>query len=85
MCPNLSIEFRPLIQGNPGAARLKCGMGKKISKNRAAEPLVHIPTLKRNIRQCIDEMDLTDEEARWKILREGAIPAEEISEFFAQG
>lgn len=30
-------------------------------------------------------VDLTDEEARWRILREGAIPATEISEFFAQG
>ena len=30
-------------------------------------------------------VDLTDEEARWKILREGAISAQEISEFFAQG
>ncbi|HZR58423.1 MAG TPA: L-threonylcarbamoyladenylate synthase [Terriglobales bacterium] len=30
-------------------------------------------------------IDLTDEEARWKIMREGAIPAHEISEFFAQG
>jgi tRNA threonylcarbamoyl adenosine modification protein (Sua5/YciO/YrdC/YwlC family) len=30
-------------------------------------------------------IDLTDEEARWRILREGAIPAQEISEFFAQG
>jgi len=30
-------------------------------------------------------VDLTDDEARWKILREGAIPSEEISEFFAQG
>jgi tRNA threonylcarbamoyl adenosine modification protein (Sua5/YciO/YrdC/YwlC family) len=30
-------------------------------------------------------IDLTDEEARWKILREGAIPSHEISEFFAQG
>src|SRR5499425_1745288 len=30
-------------------------------------------------------VDLTDEEARWKILREGAIAAQEISEFFAQG
>src|SRR5437870_2867356 len=30
-------------------------------------------------------VDLTDEEARWRILREGAIPAPEISEFFAQG
>ncbi len=30
-------------------------------------------------------VDLTDEEARWRILREGAIPAQEISEFFAQG
>lgn len=30
-------------------------------------------------------IDLTDEEARWKVLREGAIPAREISEFFAQG
>jgi L-threonylcarbamoyladenylate synthase len=28
-------------------------------------------------------VDLTDEEARWRILREGAIPAQEISEFFA--
>ncbi len=30
-------------------------------------------------------VDLTDEEARWRIIREGAIPALEISEFFAQG
>lgn len=30
-------------------------------------------------------IDLTDEEARWRILREGAIPAREISEFFANG
>jgi tRNA threonylcarbamoyl adenosine modification protein (Sua5/YciO/YrdC/YwlC family) len=30
-------------------------------------------------------IDLTDEDARWRILREGAIPAHEISEFFAQG
>jgi L-threonylcarbamoyladenylate synthase len=30
-------------------------------------------------------VDLTDEEARWRILREGAIPSHEISEFFAQG
>ena len=30
-------------------------------------------------------VDLTDEEARWKILREGAITAQTISEFFAKG
>lgn len=30
-------------------------------------------------------VDLTDEEARWRIMRDGAIPAPEISEFFAQG
>lgn len=30
-------------------------------------------------------VDLTDEEKRWYILREGAIPSQEISEFFAQG
>jgi L-threonylcarbamoyladenylate synthase len=30
-------------------------------------------------------IDLTDEEARWRIMREGAIPAQDISEFFAQG
>jgi L-threonylcarbamoyladenylate synthase len=30
-------------------------------------------------------VDLTDDDARWKILREGAIPSQEISEFFAQG
>ena len=30
-------------------------------------------------------VDLTDEEARWRIMREGAIAATEISEFFAQG
>jgi tRNA threonylcarbamoyl adenosine modification protein (Sua5/YciO/YrdC/YwlC family) len=30
-------------------------------------------------------VDLTDEEARWQVMREGAIPAQEISEFFAQG
>ena len=30
-------------------------------------------------------VDLTDEETRWTILREGAIPAQDISEFFAKG
>jgi len=30
-------------------------------------------------------IDLTDEDARWKILREGAISSQEVSEFFAQG
>jgi len=30
-------------------------------------------------------IDLTDEEARWRVLRDGAIPSQEISEFFAQG
>jgi L-threonylcarbamoyladenylate synthase len=30
-------------------------------------------------------VDLTDEEARWRVLREGAIPSAEISQFFAQG
>lgn len=30
-------------------------------------------------------IDLTDEEARWRVIREGAIPATDISTFFAQG
>ena len=30
-------------------------------------------------------VDLTDDDARWKILREGAIQSQEISEFFAKG
>jgi tRNA threonylcarbamoyl adenosine modification protein (Sua5/YciO/YrdC/YwlC family) len=30
-------------------------------------------------------IDLSDEETRWRIIREGAIPKEEISRFFAQG
>jgi L-threonylcarbamoyladenylate synthase len=30
-------------------------------------------------------VDLTDEEARWRVLREGAIPGPDISQFFAQG
>jgi L-threonylcarbamoyladenylate synthase len=30
-------------------------------------------------------VDLTDEEARWKVIREGAISNQEISEYFAQG
>jgi L-threonylcarbamoyladenylate synthase len=30
-------------------------------------------------------VDLTDDDARWSILREGAVPSQEISEFFAQG
>jgi tRNA threonylcarbamoyl adenosine modification protein (Sua5/YciO/YrdC/YwlC family) len=30
-------------------------------------------------------VDLTDEEARWRVIREGAIPSPEISEFLAQG
>ena len=30
-------------------------------------------------------IDLSDENERWRIIREGAIPADEISNFFAQG
>ena len=30
-------------------------------------------------------VDLTDDGARWRVIREGAIPAEQISTFFAQG
>ena len=30
-------------------------------------------------------VDLSDESDRWRIIREGAIPADEISKFFAQG
>ena len=30
-------------------------------------------------------IDLSDETTRWRIIREGAIPADEISKFFAQG
>jgi tRNA A37 threonylcarbamoyladenosine synthetase subunit TsaC/SUA5/YrdC len=30
-------------------------------------------------------IDLTDEAERWRIIREGAIPADEISTFFAKG
>jgi tRNA threonylcarbamoyl adenosine modification protein (Sua5/YciO/YrdC/YwlC family) len=30
-------------------------------------------------------VDLTDGEVRWQVIREGAIPSREISEFFAQG
>lgn len=30
-------------------------------------------------------VDLTDDDARWKIIREGAIPTSQISEFFAKG
>ena len=30
-------------------------------------------------------VDLTDEDARWRVMREGAIPSQEISEFFARG
>jgi L-threonylcarbamoyladenylate synthase len=30
-------------------------------------------------------VDLTDEEARWRVIREGAISTQEISEYFAQG
>ena len=30
-------------------------------------------------------VDLSDEAARWRVIREGAIPADEISRFFAQG
>jgi tRNA threonylcarbamoyl adenosine modification protein (Sua5/YciO/YrdC/YwlC family) len=30
-------------------------------------------------------VDLTDPESRWTVIREGAIPRQEISEFFAQG
>lgn len=30
-------------------------------------------------------VDLTDEESRWRVLRQGAIPSSDISQFFAQG
>lgn len=30
-------------------------------------------------------VDLTDDGARWRVIREGAIPADQISTFFAQG
>jgi tRNA threonylcarbamoyl adenosine modification protein (Sua5/YciO/YrdC/YwlC family) len=30
-------------------------------------------------------IDLTDEATRWRVIREGAIPSDEISKFFAQG
>jgi len=30
-------------------------------------------------------IDLTDAEARWEVMREGAIPSQEISKFFAEG
>jgi L-threonylcarbamoyladenylate synthase len=30
-------------------------------------------------------VDLTDEDARWQVMREGAIPKLEILEFFTQG
>lgn len=30
-------------------------------------------------------VDLSDQEVRWRVIREGAIPAQEISTFFAQG
>ena len=30
-------------------------------------------------------VDLTDENARWRVIREGAIPADQVSAFFAQG
>jgi L-threonylcarbamoyladenylate synthase len=30
-------------------------------------------------------IDLTDDGARWRVIREGAIPADQISTFFAQG
>lgn len=30
-------------------------------------------------------VDLTDSDARWKVMREGAIPSQEISKFFAEG
>jgi tRNA A37 threonylcarbamoyladenosine synthetase subunit TsaC/SUA5/YrdC len=30
-------------------------------------------------------VDLSDEASRWRIIREGAIPSDEISKFFAQG
>jgi tRNA A37 threonylcarbamoyladenosine synthetase subunit TsaC/SUA5/YrdC len=30
-------------------------------------------------------VDLSDETVRWRIIREGAIPADQISSYFAQG
>ncbi len=40
-------------------------------------------TSPRNIASTI--VDLTDEDARWTVIREGAIPSQDISEFLAQG
>jgi L-threonylcarbamoyladenylate synthase len=40
-------------------------------------------TSPRNVASTI--VDLTDEEARWTVIREGAIPTQEISEYLAQG
>jgi tRNA threonylcarbamoyl adenosine modification protein (Sua5/YciO/YrdC/YwlC family) len=40
-------------------------------------------TSPRNVASTI--VDLTDEEARWNVIREGAIPTQEISEYLAQG
>jgi tRNA A37 threonylcarbamoyladenosine synthetase subunit TsaC/SUA5/YrdC len=30
-------------------------------------------------------VDLSDDASRWRVIREGAIPADQISTFFAQG
>ncbi len=40
-------------------------------------------TSPRNVASTI--VDLTDEDTRWTVIREGAIPTPEISEFLAQG
>ena len=45
--------------------------------------LARVATQVRDIASTI--IDLSDENERWRIIREGAIPADEISNFFAQG
>jgi len=60
-------------------ARNKCGSNSRVasasSSTGGASPRVVASTI----------IDLSDETTRWRIIREGAIPADEISKFFAQG
>ena len=50
---------------------------------RLGDIIVDGGTSPRDIASTI--VDLSDESARWKVIREGEIASDEISKFFAQG
>src|SRR5579862_5874831 len=66
-----------------GESECTTAMGVRDQLQERLSIIVDGGTSPREIASTI--VDLTDEEARWRVLREGAISAQDISEFFAQG